>query len=182
MLIILITIYCIISILISIPCWRHPRVVDLLVYWLLYTDFQYIDYQYIYNILIIIYWLSLYLLYIIIISILISVPCWLTWAWRPRRTHTSPVSPPSEACRCRLKRGRGTAGRLSGRNMFAGAAMMTAFVTGPEYTQEVMSEDCGQCPTLATETRSISANIQCATHDNFNYWCICWFYFWFIDY
>lgn len=32
---------------------------------------------------------------------------------------------------CRLKRGSGMAGRLSGRNMLAGAAMMMAFVTGP---------------------------------------------------
>lgn len=57
----------------------------------------------------------------------------LTCMQRPSRTHTSPDSPPStsEAFRCRLKRGRGTAGRLSGRNMLAGAGMMMAFVTGP---------------------------------------------------
>lgn len=60
----------------------------------------------------------------------------LTCVWSLRRTHTSPGSPPSlsEACRCRLKRGRGTAGRLSGRNMLAGAGVMMAFVTGPKHT------------------------------------------------
>lgn len=60
----------------------------------------------------------------------------LTCVWSLRRTHTSPGSPLSlsEACRCRLKRGRGTVGRLSGRNMLAGAGVMMAFVTGPKHT------------------------------------------------
>lgn len=63
----------------------------------------------------------------------------LTCMQRPSRTQTSPDSPPSpsEAFRCRLKRGRGTAGRLSGRNMLAGAGMMMAFVTGPGREQRL---------------------------------------------
>lgn len=58
----------------------------------------------------------------------------MTWVWGARRRHTPPVSTPSpcsEGLRWRLKRGRRMPGRLSGRNMLAGAGMMRAFVTGP---------------------------------------------------